>query len=190
MRLATRVFCLCRKSFIGPTSTFLVPERRYSAMPCPSKLAPRYAFYMYNQSIFPHPSSLHTVTLSPPSHQPTNPRHLPSPINLVRPSRLLARLQLLQIPATDRHIALVLIHAAREALHVRGTRTLALLRLRRARLTIIIPLIRRWLRVGILGRLLLLSSTTTAAEPAADGVSDRGTDCDSSVQRIHISTRA
>jgi hypothetical protein len=103
-------------------------------------------------------------------HHP-QPRHFilctnPSP--LVRGRRLLARLQLVQVPPADGQVALVLRHAVVEALDVASAgagRLLALLHL--------LVLLRE---VGVLGR--GLGGRGAATEEAADGVADGGADCD------------
>jgi hypothetical protein len=101
---------------------------------------------------------------------PSPPHYIPS-INrrpLVRGGRLLARLQLVQVPPADGQVALVLCHAVVEALDVASAgagRLLALLHL--------LVLLRE---VGVLGR--SLGGCGATAEEAAKGVADGGADCD------------
>jgi len=78
---------------------------------------------------------------------------------LVRARCTLARLQLIQVPAADGQVTLVLVHAAAEAGHLLAAhgRRLVLRRLHRF-------------------RLLLLGRCRRPAEPSADGVADAGSD--------------
>lgn len=88
----------------------------------------------------------------------------------------LTRLQLIQIPPTNRQIALVLIHARLEAAD------LALADLGR-----LVGLVHRVLAVLRLGDGLVgrgLRSGGAAAEPAADGVPDGGSDCDAAGEGV------
>lgn len=97
-----------------------------------------------------------------------------SSLHLILRSRLLTRLQLIQIPPTNRQTPLVLIHARPEVVDVVGAHALRGLGVgHRRALVHAVVLGGHW--SGFL--LLLGGSTATAAEPAADGVADRGTDC-------------
>lgn len=87
---------------------------------------------------------------------------------LVLASRLLAGLQLIQIPSTDVQAALVVIHALPEVANL-GLASTALL----GRVVGLVLLC----EVGVLG-LLLGRCGGAAAEPASDGVADGGTYCD------------
>ena len=122
----------------------------------------------------------HTSSISFPSP------HLPS-LCLILPSSLLARLQLLHVPATDTHVALILIHAPREVLHI-GHAGLVLRSAIRPRSSLILGAVEtviHGLGVGILSLLLLglgLGGGGTAAEEAADGVPDGGSYGDAAVE--------
>ena len=103
-------------------------------------------------------------------------------------SSRLTSLQLIQIPPADRHVALILVHAPREALDILRTRTRLLLLLLGSTsitsLRIVETVVHR-LRIGVLCRLLVLVlccwclwlSRGTATEPAADGMADRRPNC-------------
>lgn len=91
-------------------------------------------------------------------------------LSLILRARLLTRLQLLQVPTANLHVARVLIHALCEVPRVNVARLGAILVLRLGRLR----------RVLLRLRLLLLGRrgrTATAAEEPANGVADGGTDC-------------
>ena len=119
----------------------------------------------------------------PITHHPPLP--LPSP--LIRPSRLLTRLQLFHIPATDRHITLILIHAAGKVAHI-GHAGLVLRTCVATRGLILaagIEPVIHGLGVGVLAGGSLLRCNfrggVATAEEAADGVADGGADCDAAV---------
>jgi hypothetical protein len=102
--------------------------------------------------------------------------------SLVLPRRSLASLQLIQVPATDVHIALILRHAVGVLLNVHRAGSRGLLVGSRAVVEVGVHSATR-LDVGFGGLLvlsLLLGSGLggAAAEEAADGVADGGTDCD------------
>lgn len=103
----------------------------------------------------------------------SNALSIPQDASLVRPSSRLTRLQLIQIPPTNRQTALVLIHALAEIVDIARTRTtrlhLAVGRSSRGVLVLCgeIRVLRR--RGSRLGR-------GAAAEPAADRVADGRTD--------------
>lgn len=91
---------------------------------------------------------------------------------LVLASSLLTRLQLIQIPPTNRQVSLVLIHTCSEAVDIVRASTLRLVGLRGTALDETVVLLG-------LERSGLLSSGLGAAatEPAADCVADGGSDC-------------
>jgi hypothetical protein len=109
-------------------------------------------------------------------------------IRSVLSSSRLTSLQLVQIPPADRHVALILVHAPREALDILCTWTRLLLLLLGSTsitsLRIVEAVVHR-LRIGVLCRLLVLVlcrwclwlSRRTATEPAANGVADRRPNC-------------
>jgi hypothetical protein len=127
---------------------------------------------------------------------PLPPIFLPSPIRSysgmirsVRSSSRLTSLQLIQIPPTHRHVTLVLIHAACEALDILRTRARLLLLLLLGRtsissLRIVEPVIRR-LRVRVLCWLLVLIlcwlCRRATAEPATDSMANGGSDCNTTI---------
>lgn len=79
--------------------------------------------------------------------------------NLVLASSSLAGLELLEVPAADLHVALLLVHALGEGL--------------RGALAVVAPLVLLLLRVGLrLGRRFGRCAAAAAAEEAADGVAD------------------
>lgn len=96
--------------------------------------------------------------------------HIPDQ-GLILTSSLLTRLQLIQIPATDRQAALILIHALSEIRNLRRTRLRLRLLVRLVR-SVLFLLLREILVVG--GRCGLLG---TAAEEPTDRVADGGADC-------------
>jgi hypothetical protein len=131
-----------------------------------------------------------TTSLIPlPSHLPCIPSHPPHPsqppTQLIRPSSLLTSLQLIQIPATDAHIPLILIHTAREILDVRraGLVLRSAITARSGLVLAVVEIVVHGLRVGVRGVLLggLFLGGGAAAEEAADGVADRGSYCDTAV---------
>lgn len=90
--------------------------------------------------------------------------------HLVLASRSLASLQLIQIPAADGQVALVLVHAGAEVADVlRADRRRLVLRVHRHGAVV-------RLSHGLVGR--RGGRARAAAEPAAHGVADRGADCD------------
>jgi O-antigen ligase len=103
------------------------------------------------------------------------------PARSVRFSSRLASLQLIQIPAANRHVALILIHAPREALDVLRTGASLLLLLLLlggvsiSSLSIVEPVVHR-LRIRVLCWLLVLvlcrRRRAAAAEEATDSVAD------------------
>ena len=133
---------------------------------------------MYNLS---HHSSLHIYVCS------------------IRSSSSLTSLQLVQIPAAYRHIALILIHAARKALDVlrTGARLLLLLLLLLSSTSIptlcVVESTIHWLRISVLRRLLILvlccwcsfrsCGGAAAAEEPSDGVANGRADCDTTRQK-------
>ncbi len=140
-----------------------------------------------------HQSIHSTPTIHPPPPILPSPLPHPIPFHLIRSSRLLTRLQLLQIPTTDAHIPLILIHAPGETLDVGGARLVL-----RAAIAAAIPATRgalvlaavetvvHGLGVGIaalLEGLLVLGGRAggAATKEAADGVADGGADCDAAV---------
>ena len=147
------------------------------------------AMQMLFQSIFFYYNaiSLYTVYSSPISGQPPPP-DIRRRIRSVLSSSRLTSLQLIQIPPADRHVALILVHAPREALDILRTRTRLLLLLLGSTsitsLRIVETVVHR-LRIGVLCRLLVLVlccwclwlSRGTATEPAADGVANRRPNC-------------
>lgn len=91
--------------------------------------------------------------------------------HLVLSSSLLAGLELFEVPATDGHVALVLVHAVGEALNVGGARTGSF----GGRTLAVQSIVHRisGLCVGIGGLLLLLDRGRGAAsEESADGVAN------------------
>lgn len=103
------------------------------------------------------------------------------PARSVRLSSRLASLQLIQIPAANRHVALILIHAPREALDIlrAGASLLLLLLLLGSvsisSLSVVEPVVHR-LRIRVLCWLLVLvlcrRRRAAAAEEATDSVAD------------------
>lgn len=143
-------------------------------------------------------SSSPSATTTRPIHQwSLSPPHYPSPISLVLPRyhinflppppplqdpplvlarRLLARLQLIQIPPADGQRALVLVHAPPEVANVGGAGAGAVVLLRR----VVVGRHARLLGVG--GRRRL--GGAAAAEEAADGVADGGADGDTTDEEL------
>ena len=93
---------------------------------------------------------------------------------LVLTSSLLASLQLIQVPSANRQATLVLVHAGAELLDVSRARA------RRLHLCGALVLLCEF---GVLGRSLGGCGGRAAAEEAADGVADGGSDCDTTVLR-------
>ena len=91
--------------------------------------------------------------------QSTTPPDIRRRIRSVLSSSRLTSLQLIQIPPADRHVALILVHAPREALDILRTRTRLLLLLLGSTsitsLRIVETVVHR-LRIGVLSRLLVL----------------------------------
>ena len=128
-----------------------------------------------------------------------------SPRYLVLPSSSLTSLHLLKIPATDRHVPLVLVHAASEVLHIHRTRTtcslllgllsrislllLGVVESRIHRLCISVLTLALGVTLLLFG-ILLGSRATTTAEPAAEGVADGRSDCDTGGGGGHLSEEA
>jgi hypothetical protein len=115
-------------------------------------------------------SHLHTLSGSP--HSPIVLHPIPLPIlasTLILTSSLLTRLELIQIPPTNRQVALVLIHTTLEVHH-----------LRLAHLGRLIALVHRVLAVRLLSDGLVdrCLRSAAAAEEAAEGVADAGADRD------------
>ena len=106
-----------------------------------------------------------------------------SSLLLISSSSLLTRLQLVEIVSANRHVALVLVHALREALDVLRTRSLRLaLALRLA----VVEAVVHGLSVGVGGLLVLLllgGRGRAPAEEAAEGVANGGSDCYTAVDR-------
>jgi hypothetical protein len=90
--------------------------------------------------------------------------------HLVLARSLLARLQLIQVPPTNRQAPLVIIHALAKLIHIVRARTALLAR--HVDLAVLLG------EVGVLRRVGGGFGRGAAAEPAADCVADRGTDCD------------
>jgi hypothetical protein len=90
---------------------------------------------------------------------------------LILSRRALARLELIQVPPADSKTTLVLIHALSEVVDVGRAGTRRLLHLRRGGVLVLAGEFRR------LGR-RFGGSRGAAAEPAADGVADGGSYCD------------
>jgi hypothetical protein len=91
---------------------------------------------------------------------------------LVRLSSSLASLQLIQVPSADAHVALVVVHALAEILHVGGTRRVFE---RRGRVLAGVETVVHGLGGGgvvLLGLLLLSRGAGTATKESADGVAD------------------
>lgn len=103
----------------------------------------------------------------------------PATANLVRLSSSLASLQLIQVPSADAHVALVVVHALAEILHVGGARRV----FPRGRVLAGVETVVHGLGGGsiVLLGLLLSRSAGTAREESADGVADGRTDCDTTV---------
>ena len=132
--------------------------------------------------------------------QPPPLLHLPSPLSIkdlslqdfhsVRSRSRLTSLQLIQIPPTHRHVALILIHAACKALDIlrTGPRVLLLSLLLLSRnsissLHVVEAVVVHRLGIRVLRRLLVLvlrrfwlRRRAAAAEPAADGMADGRSD--------------
>jgi hypothetical protein len=107
----------------------------------------------------------------------------------IRSSSRLTSLQLIHIPPAHRHVALVFIHAPREALDILRTRPGLLLLLSGtsiSSLRIVEPVIRR-LCVRVLCRLLVLVlcwlCRRAATEPATDSMANRGSDCNTTIRQ-------
>lgn len=92
---------------------------------------------------------------------------------LVLTSRSLASLQLIQVPPADCQATLVLVHALAERVDVLSARPG--LRLRRSVDLVLL------LELGALGRRLGRRAAATT-EPAADGMADGRSDCDTAVE--------
>lgn len=138
-------------------------------------------------------SSFTPLIYTPPLSSPLIHPPLPPPFSqpLIRPRRLLTSLQLLHIPAADREIPPVLIHAPRKSLDIRRARPLLLrLSITTLALTIIQPIIHR-LRIRISSTLLRLRCRrrTTTKHPT-QRMPDRGPDCDASKQEKKIQVSA
>jgi hypothetical protein len=105
-------------------------------------------------------------------------RTSPLPHALVLARRLLARLELVQVPSADGQAALVVVHALAEVVDVGSARAgrghLGSLRHLGCVLVGLGEL-------GVLGR-GVRGGRRAAAEPAADGVANRRTDCDTAVR--------
>lgn len=116
--------------------------------------------------------SVHLSFSFPSSPNPCASTHIQL---LIQSSRLLTRLQLIQVPPTNGQIALVLIHTPLEALHFVSARRRAGLLLLLCGLAVrdlsVLRLLRR--RGFLDGR----GCAAAAAEEAADGVADGGADC-------------
>jgi hypothetical protein len=140
-----------------------------------------HSVHLSTHVLLPQPTTSH-----PHPHPSTPPTH-PSP--LIRPSRLLTRLQLLHIPPTNRHVPLILIHAAREIAHIRHARLVLRTRVASGGLILAaaagIESVVHGLGVGVLAGGFLLrcgfGGGVATAEETADGVADGGADCDAAV---------
>jgi hypothetical protein len=159
-----------------------LPESRY-ANALPVNFFHFDAISLYTVSFF-----LYHPAHSSPIFGSTIPPDIRRRIRSVLSSSRLTSLQLIQIPPADRHVALILVHAPREALDILRTRTRLLLLLLGSTsitsLRIVETVVHR-LRIGVLCRLLVLVlccwclwlSRGTATEPAANGVADRRPNC-------------
>jgi hypothetical protein len=109
--------------------------------------------------------------------------------HLIPTSRLLTSLQLLHVPTTNTHVALILIHTISKALDVRGTWTGRFGGGVGLRVEGIIHGVAGSC-VGVGGLLVFLlfgwggRGAAAAAEKAADGVADGRTDCDAAVMVV------
>jgi hypothetical protein len=155
---------------------------------------PRYAnalpviFFTLMQYLYIQSDSFSIISLLVTYLRSTTPPDIRRRIRSVLSSSRLTSLQLIQIPPADRHVALILVHAPREALDILRTWTRLLLLLLGSTsitsLRIVETVVHR-LRIGVLCRLLVLVlccwclwlSRGTATEPAADGVADRRPNC-------------
>ena len=117
--------------------------------------------------------SPHLYTLSRPVSRHNHPAS-----DLILTSRRLTSLQLIQIPTTDRQIALVLIHTALEVHHLALADLGGLISLIHPVLAVLL------LSDGLIDRCFGL--VAAAAEPAADCVADGGADCDATVEEESI----
>ena len=140
-------------------------------------------FFTLMQYLYIQSDSFSVISLLVTYLWSTTPSNIHRRIRLVLSSSHLTSLQLIQIPPANRHVALILVHAQREALDILRTRTcLLLLLLGSASITSlrIVETVVHRLRIGVLCRLLVLVlccwclwlSRGTATEPAADGVAD------------------
>jgi len=91
--------------------------------------------------------------------------------------------QLIQVPPADAHITPVVIHALTEVLDVGSTRGV-LVRLGSG---VALPKsVVHGLGVGGSGLLRLSGGAGAAGEHTTDGVADRGTDCDTTIEGIDL----
>ena len=155
-------------AWIGQSQLTGLSKSKADKFPMMSRVT-RYPIYaaaaMQTQSF----KSPHLYTHFPTSH---------SAFELILTSSRLTSLQLIQIPATDRQIALILIHTALEVHH------LAL-----ADFGGLVSLIHRVLAVLLLSDGLVdgcFGLGAAATEPAADCVADGGADCDATVEEESI----
>lgn len=133
------------------------------------------AFWYLIQPIYLHRMSLNVYMPYQPvfsvSHRVCRQR-----CGLVRAGSGLAGLELLEVPVADLHVASVVVHALGEALNCAGA------------VVVLLLLVVLLLGLDLLGRGL----RRAAAEEAAEGVADRGANCDTSSSAGHLTkqTRA